>query len=138
MTGNKFRTNNDQPIVSSVVWHYQFPNHWSLGLTWYYHKGSPSTPLLGTESVDESDPSQGVTPIFGQFNSTRLPDYHRLDVRIAKPFFFSDWKLAANFEIINLYNRKNVLNYQYSNQYQTRRAKLQLPLLISFGLIASF
>jgi hypothetical protein len=76
-----------------------------------------------------------VRPIYGSINSQRVPDYHRLDLRV-------DAKFSKNFtaygELINAYFRKNVAGYSYSPDYQTRETIYQLPTLPSVGLQYSF
>ena len=45
------------------------------------------------------------------FNDRRIPDYHRLDIRLDRRFYFKGWSLVVYFDFINFYNRKNVWSY---------------------------
>ena len=48
------------------------------------------------------------------FNASRYPPYHRLDVRVDRTFAIHGTALIACGEIENVYNRDNVLIYEWS------------------------
>ena len=73
--------------------------------------------------------------VYGDYNSHRLPNYHRVDASIKKTFEFGDYtKLEANFSITNILNRENVF---YVNIYDHEVIN-QLPIMPSFGLTFRF
>ena len=102
---------------------------------WQYGSGFPYTPAISVEpmvgqAVDDfdsttirniilSDPETGYArfvPTFGgpeNFNSARYPAYHRLDIRLEyeKPVK-GRVNLKLTFDLLNAYNRKNVLEYR--------------------------
>jgi TonB-dependent Receptor Plug Domain len=130
-TGENFPFEFDQPVIASVVGQYKLSDTWQFGAKWTYHTGQPYTPVVSTGLY----PDGRVRPIYGSINSQRVPDYHRLDLRV-------DAKFTKNFsayaELINAYFRKNVAGYSYSPDYKTRETIYQLPTLPSVGLQYSF
>ena len=78
-------------------------------------------------------------PVYGEKNSERLPSYHRLDIRVSKIFRFNSWKLGIFLELLNTYNRKNILDYRYTSQdYSTKEPINQLPIIPYLGFTAEF
>ena len=131
-TGANFPFDADQPVIATVVGNYKLNDRWQFGLKWTYHTGSPYTPVVGTNGTY---PDGRVRPLYGAVNSERVPDYHRLDLRVDAQFMP---RFSAYAELINAYARKNVSGYSYSADYSTREEVRQLPLLPSVGLKYSF
>jgi outer membrane receptor protein involved in Fe transport len=76
-----------------------------------------------------------------QVNAGRLPPYHRLDVRLNwyKKFWNLDWTFYL--DVINVYNRKNILNYQTfvdSNLKVERNPTTMFPILPTLGMSVRF
>jgi hypothetical protein len=107
--------------------------------------GLPFTPTAGfyqgenfsggvTTDYTTSNPDE-VTTTLGEFNSQRLPYYHRLDITVKKQF-----KIKKNdvMEIVagvtNVYNRNNIF---YVNRV-TSDVIYQFPILPSLGLSYKF
>ena len=129
----------DQTHVATLAASYNLTPTWELGAKWQYRTGNPYTPV--EDAKIQFDPRNGrpiYIPIYAETNSDRLPAYHRLDLRISKIFQFSGWKLGAFLELLNTYNRKNLLDYRYSDDYKTRDDINQLPILPYFGITAEF
>jgi hypothetical protein len=79
--------------------------------------------------------SQSITTLLGEFNSERLPYYHRLDVTVKKRFKFKNQsELEVVGSITNVYNRRNIF---YVNRV-TNDEIYQFPILPSFGLSYNF
>jgi outer membrane receptor for ferrienterochelin and colicin len=131
LTGENFPFDFDQPIIASLVGQYKFSDRWQAGAKWSFHTGSPYTPVSGTGFY----PDGRVRPIFGDINSQRVPNYHRLDLRVDYKYSKS---LTMYGELINAYSRKNVAGYSYSADYKTRETIYQLPTLPSFGVQYNF
>jgi hypothetical protein len=92
-----------------------FGPEWTLAATFHLNTGAAYTPLLYTQSPNEShsaDLRRGHSAyvIEGEKNSARVPVYHRLDFK----FSYELPKLPLHphmyIEIINLYNRQNAYN----------------------------
>jgi hypothetical protein len=80
--------------------------NWSVGLKWRFVGGLPYTPYdLEKSSIIEAWDSRGrAFPDNSKFNSERLKEFHQLDIRIDKKYFFSKWSLMFYLDIQNLYN----------------------------------
>jgi hypothetical protein len=149
----------DQRHTVDVVLDYRVNSWFSVGARWKYGSNFPYTEPLGVKprlvnatvngvmrEVIEVDASGNV--VFdldrgGESNkySGRFPPYHRLDVRLtAKADFWGlDWDFYI--DVINVYNRTNVLNYRYhANPDLTigRSAIGMFPILPTLGFSARF
>lgn len=129
----------DQTHVATLAASYNLTPTWEFGAKWQYRTGNPYTPV--EDARIQFDPRNGnpiYIPIYAETNSDRLPAYHRLDLRVSKIFQFSGWKLGVFLELLNTYNRKNLLDYRYSEDYKTRDNINQLPILPYLGITAEF
>ena len=118
---------------------------YELNIRWNLGSGLPFTPTAGfyqaetfsggvTTDITETNPSS-VSTILGDFNSQRLPYYHRLDITFKKQFNFKN-KTALELiaSVTNVYNRNNIF---YVNRV-TGNEIYQFPLLPSFGVSYKF
>lgn len=150
----------DRPWVVNLVAAYQKNENTSYGFKWRYQSGNLVTPVVlggnhvayyectspGESNLYLSDTSQApaaytcVTeapqnvyvydPEEGAPNSERLPAYHRLDFRLDHK---TSKRSSVYFEVINLYNRLNVSDYEYNKEYTEREEVESLPIIFSFG-----
>ena len=84
---------------------------------------------------ENTDPTtsnpNSVTTLLGEFNTERLPYYHRLDITVKKQFKFKNQTVLEFVgSITNAYDRKNIF---YVNRV-TSKTIYQFPILPSFGL----
>jgi hypothetical protein len=77
-------------------------------------------------------------PMYGAINSQRLPNYHRLDLRLDRTYVYNKWKLTTFFEIINAYAHNNVAGYDPGPYYNKKDPVYQLPFLPTFGVQGEF
>lgn len=133
LTNEDFRYAYDQPLVINAVANYQWNDHWEIGAKWRYQSGQLITPLLGAEQ-DSNNPEL-YNPVYGELNSERLPSYHKLDVRADRTYYFTGWEMDLYLEVLNLYARDNVVDYQYKNaDYSEREEVTDLPTIMSVGV----
>ena len=129
----------DQTHVATLAASYNLTPTLELGAKWQYRSGNPYTPCEGaTLQFDPRDGNPILIPIYAETNSDRLPPYHRLDLRVSKTFQFGGWKLGTYLELLNTYNRKNLLDFNYSEDCQTRNDINQLPFIPYLGITAEF
>lgn len=114
---------------------------WEINLRWNFGSGLPFTPTSGAYQNETfgqgvmtdytTTNTNEVSLILGDFNSERLPSYHRLDVTVKKSFTFKNKSiLEANASVTNAYNRKNIF---YVNRV-TNEVIYQFPVMPSFGV----
>lgn len=129
----------DQTHVATLAASYNLTSTWEFGAKWQYRTGNPYTPVTDARPI--LDPRNGkliYLPNYGEKNSERLPPYHRLDLRVSKVFRFNSWELAVFLELLNSYNRKNLLDYNYNADYTEKNSINQLPILPYLGITAAF
>ncbi|MDE0466858.1 MAG: TonB-dependent receptor plug domain-containing protein [Candidatus Poribacteria bacterium] len=105
----------DQTHVATLAASYNLTPTWEIGAKWQYRTGNPYTPVEDATQI--KDPRNGkpiYSPVYAETNSGRLPPYHRLDLRVSKTFQFGGWRLGFFLELLNAYNRKNLLDFRYS------------------------
>lgn len=102
----------DRPIIVDVVFNYLLTEHWTLGAKWSLQSGGMYTPIIAVQA-NANQPTVDE-PVYGEYNSRRLPYYHRLD-------FLAEYKRDTRFgywsfyiDILNVYNRHNVNGYSYA------------------------
>ncbi len=100
----------DQPHAFSFDLNYRAGKHWNLNLAWRYHRGWPITPVSAGMEIDDEGEEEPAA-ILGPFNTDRLPDYHRLDLRASREWSTRRGELVFFIEVQNVYNRKNVAGY---------------------------
>jgi len=157
----------DQRHTVNIVINYRFNETWDAGIRWQYGSGFPytepvgskpriiladlngdfipETPVIATRktSVDPNNEQVIFDIDYGnrlRFNA-RKPVYHRLDIRItaAVDIWGYDWNFYL--DIINLYNRKNINNYQYfvnEDLSLGREANAMFPLIPTLGFSIKF
>lgn len=106
--------------------------HWDVNLAWRFHTGRPTTaialvpPATGGDDDDERPDGSGddddgegeddgegsagppPTPVLGPLDGERLPDYHRLDLRLSRRWRLRSGELTFYVDVQNLYDRANV------------------------------
>lgn len=132
-----------------------------LSLTFTYSSGFPNSIPVGFKPniVMEHDPVSGMqipkldTDAFGviffpdrgglsNMNRARYPDYHRLDFRATTytEWFGLNW--SVYLDIINLYNRKNVILAEYFVDRETLQIQTvettMFPFLPTLGFTITF
>lgn len=112
---------------------------YEFSMRWNYGSGFPFTPTAGFYealtfqdgiNTDYIHQNGNLGYFYGELNSKRLPDYHRLDVTIKRSFVFSKRNmLDLVFSVTNVYSRNNIF---YFDRILFERVD-QLPILPSFG-----
>ncbi len=116
-----------------------------LNVRWNLGSGLPYTPNTGfyqQETFDDgvttdynTSNTNGVQYVLGEFNSKRLPYYHRLDVTVKKRFMFANKsQLEAVAGVTNAYDRNNIF---YVNRV-TNEKVFQFPIMPSLGMSYNF
>ena len=142
----------EQTHVANIVMNYRATNWLEFGARWTYATNFPFTPPVGVTPRIVGD-SIATNLLTGEalFNldfgsdenqySTKRPAYHRLDFRVSAytHFWSTDWTFYL--DVINVYNRKNVLGYDYSlnSDLSIKRTTVGMfPILPNIGINARF
>jgi hypothetical protein len=91
----------------TIIAGYQVADDWLIGIKFKYAGGRPYTPFDAEKSKQLG---RGVYNM-DKFNGERYIDYHRLDLRVDKKFYFKAATLTTYMELQNVYNRENVFGY---------------------------
>lgn len=116
-----------------------------LSVRWNFGSGLPFTPTSGyyqeelfsdgllTDYTTSNTNQLGI--LLGDFNSARMPTYHRFDITAKKRFKFKNkTELETTLGITNVYNRDNIF---YVNRVTNEKID-QLPILPSIGVSYKF
>jgi hypothetical protein len=92
------------------------------------------------EGKQDDDGFENWGVALGARNGERYPTYHRLDVSLRRTFQKSWGSLTPHLDVVNVYNRRNVLFYFYeSHRDPPRRSGVSMfPLLPTIGLEVRF
>ncbi len=117
---------------------------WEVNLRWNYGSGFPYTPTKGGQELldfqsgldyDYVYSNGELRQIYGDYNSKRLPNYHRFDISAKKRFTLGKHsELEVNLSVTNVYNRENLFYY---DRISAERVN-QLPIMPSIGINLSF
>ncbi len=120
---------------------------WNVSGAWQVHSGWPYTPQIIVFDTVTAFQDQGLDSTlrwneeFGPVNSSRLPAYHRLDLRVTRRFTLRRGVLDVYLDLFNAYNQTNLRSYDYGTQtigndlkYMRWPDEELLPLLPSIGL----
>ncbi len=136
LTSEEFSYEFDLPWIVNLVANYEFNENWQLGMRWRFQSGSLYTPIVGADPVypldDAGVPDSSQAPVFydpveGEFNSERLEDFHRLDIRLDYETKWYGYETNIYFEILNLYGQKSVADFDYNEDYTEREEEYQFP-----------
>jgi hypothetical protein len=109
---------------------------WQFNVAWQYHTGWPYTNVfIGNRIIG------GSRRIFiqsGEPWNEKYPPYKRLDVRLNKKFLMSNGTLTTFVEVINVFNDKNVRNFEYNIRNTNNVISLDEVSENWFGVMPSF
>ncbi|MCL2178876.1 MAG: TonB-dependent receptor [Proteobacteria bacterium] len=135
LQGGYRRSSFDQPHNLIVVASYKLPLDFVLGAKLQYVSGNTSTPVVGAIFDANSD---SYHPLNGYANSTRMPDFFQLDVRLDKRFVFQKWMLSLYLDVQNVTNRKNPETPIHNYDYTQSTFLSGLPILPTIGIRGEF
>jgi len=148
----------DRRVDVDLVVNYPAPWGWEGGLRWNVGSGTPYTRAVGSFAyhtprlVDDSgrirwsgsdgeDGFEGAYAVqLGDRNGARYPTYHRLDLSFRREVVKSWGSLSPYLNLVNVYNRKNVLFYffEYDKAPPVRSGISMFPVLPTIGLEVRF
>lgn len=115
----------------SITTQYELNDKWNFGANLIYQTGQPSTFPNGQYEYNNI-----TVPVFEARNSSRLPNFHHLDLSatwIPNPNSEKRWKSEWVFSVYNVYNRKNAASISFGkNTDIDRNEAVRLSI---FGII---
>jgi hypothetical protein len=115
-----------------------------LSVRWNYGSGFPFTPTQGyypqvdfgsNFNFDYTTANANLGYVPGDYNSRRLPDYHRMDISLKWLYNINEkTKLEVNVGATNVYNRENIFYY---DRIRNKRVN-QLPILPNVNISFKF
>lgn len=131
--GKWYNTPYDKTHDISLTASYELNDKWLLNSNFVFQTGLPVTFPNGQYEYNGI-----IVPKFEARNSSRLPEYHRLDFSInynPKPNSQKRFKGEWVFGVYNIYNRRNAVNIQFRENRTTGvNEALRLSL---FGIVPS-
>jgi len=120
--GNKFLFDYDRPHSASIFIQHKFSEKLTFNAAWMFQSGLPYTPVAGKQLTISLEPGEDGEPvyyetfIYGERNSARMKNYHRLDLGLTVNKIGANNKVKSSwtFSVYNAYNRKNPVYYYYN------------------------
>jgi carboxypeptidase family protein/TonB-dependent receptor-like protein len=119
-----------QGIKNSVM--HALASGWTISGIVSYQTGQPFTPNIGTDLLNDGNPSNDIAPGFTR-NSMRLPSQFSVDPRITRDIgLFGSAKIQLIAEAFNVLNKHNV-NAVNRTYYSFNATTNTVTPLIAFG-----
>lgn len=125
----------DQTHILTVVGSYVLPRNWQIGSRFRLVSGNPRTPVVSSVFNATSD---RYDPVYGDVNSSRVPAFHQLDLRVDKRWIYQSWMLNLYLDIQNVYNRANPEGTAYNYNFRKSDSQQGLPIITILGIRAEF
>ena len=94
-----------------------FSDEMEISFKYRHQTGGPYTPRTKTTSKQYREGgvqwSQYSWISSSDINSTRYPDYKRLDIEWISRFYLQNWNINVYLALMNVFNTKNVFYYDY-------------------------
>ncbi len=116
---------------------YNFGSGFPFTPTQAYYSQKPFTTTNGSPNIayDYTTENGEAETLFGDLNTNRLPNYHRVDVSLRRTFSFNDYQtLEVSAGATNLLNYENIF---YFDREAIKRVD-QLPIMPSLSLSLTF
>lgn len=111
---------------------------WRFSAAWQYHTGWPVTDL-NYARVTLTNGSRVTVRSFGPTLGSRLPAYHRLDLRASRTIATRHGVLKVFVDVFNAYDHQNLIAYDYSTSVTggvltvRKQPRDMLPILPTAG-----
>jgi outer membrane cobalamin receptor len=119
----------DQRHTVSAFANYRFRPTIDAGVLWRYGSGQPVPGFIRRDGTSVA--------LADLRNTTRLPYYNRVDLRVNKAFLFRRWKLTLSGEVLNVLGRQNVIVIATDPVRIFSSGRFSAGLEDSFGVLPS-
>jgi hypothetical protein len=129
-TNQEYYTIGDIPVVVKFLVQFA-PAGWQVNLLYQYATGSPTTDgyyLKGGNLLGD-----GVFfPVWKRLNTDRVPDYHRVDLSVARGWRSGNWTIDLVCSALNLFGNRNVSSYKFTFSPDDEDFVSRTPVVNSF------
>lgn len=96
----------DNRHIMNITARKSFNNNWDIGLKWRYVGGAPYTPydIEKSQQIQYWNLQNEAYLDYDSYNTLRLNDFHQLDIRVDKSYYFDKWMFSLYLDIQNIYN----------------------------------
>ena len=133
----------DNTHIISLVGNYNISPTLEIGAKWQYSNGTSGAHVSKILLIQDPT-TRGMQPLVsniqteeGTTSLASLPTYHRLDLRVSKTWNRGGWRIGTFLEILNVYNRKNVIKFYNPTGDEVEEAP-QFPIIPYIGLTVEF
>ena len=130
----------DKPHSFNSLMSYSINEKYTMGLTTSFGSGQTYTPVIGKvhqPNIYENleDPYSNFENILGAKNSSRYPNYFRVDVSMTRKMKLFGIDSELKFQIVNLTDYYNVLLYNWNHESSPSKVQAysMFPRIITFG-----
>ncbi len=124
----------DQTHILTVLGGYRLPFEFEISGRFQYVTGNPFTPYAG--GIFDLDAREYILFPDASRNTSRLPPYQALDLRVDKLFTFKKWQLEVFADLLNVYRGENPEQLQYNYDGTEYEYVSGLPFVPSLGFQA--
>ncbi|MCF8242297.1 MAG: TonB-dependent receptor [Melioribacteraceae bacterium] len=111
------------------------PNdEWEFKVRWIYAGGAPYTPF---DIASSKAMREGIWDL-SNINSKRMPDYHSLNIRVDKRFYFNNSNMIVYLSVWNAYGRENIAQYVWDEVKNEQGVQKQWSTLPVIGIEYEF
>jgi len=109
---NQWRNRNyDNRLIASLDGGYKPNKYWDFSMRWLYAGGPPYTPI----DMEASREVHRAVYQEDHVNEARYPDYHSMNIRADRRFYFRQTNLTVYLSVWNVYDRKNIASYFWND-----------------------
>jgi hypothetical protein len=132
----------DKPHSFNTLLSYIINKKYTAGITTSFGSGQTYTPVIGKVHQTSAEaygslesPYSNFGNIYGAKNSSRYPNYFRVDVSIARKMKLFGIDSELKFQIVNLTDNYNVLLYNWNHESSPSKVQAysMFPRIITFG-----
>jgi TonB family protein len=122
----------DQTHILTAIGSYKLGKGWQVGARFRYVSGKPYTPNVG--GVMDYDAGVYAPVASSHENSSRMPAFQQLDLRVDKTWKFQSWSFSFYVDLQNAYAHKNVESIGDNYDFSKATYVYGIPFLPVLGL----
>jgi len=134
--GKYILSSRDEPHHLQLLGSWRFKNDLDFGVRTRLVSGKPTSPIIGTI---ENESNKGISPVYGERNSTRQDPFFQVDLRLDKKVIYTKWILTYYVDMQNvlwpIYRSPELTYYNYN---YTEKQKISMIPMVSMGVKAEF